>query len=63
VWFSKRQPNMESSVFGAEFVAMKNGSETCYGLPYKMRMTGVTLGVPEFVYGENMYVFHNTQRP
>jgi hypothetical protein len=25
VWFSKRQPTVESSVFGAEFVAMKNG--------------------------------------
>jgi hypothetical protein len=28
VWFSKRQPTVESSVFGAEFVAMKNGIET-----------------------------------
>jgi hypothetical protein len=25
VWFSKHQPTAESSVFGAEFVAMKNG--------------------------------------
>jgi hypothetical protein len=24
VWFYKRQPTVESSVFGAEFVAMKN---------------------------------------
>jgi hypothetical protein len=24
VWFSKRQPTVESSVFGAEFVVMKN---------------------------------------
>jgi hypothetical protein len=24
VWFSKRQPAVESSVFGAEFVVMKN---------------------------------------
>jgi hypothetical protein len=28
VWFSKHQPTVESSVFGAEFVAMKNGIET-----------------------------------
>jgi hypothetical protein len=28
VWFSKRQPNVESSVFGAEVVAMKNDIET-----------------------------------
>jgi hypothetical protein len=28
VWFSNRQPNVESSVFGAEFFATKNGIET-----------------------------------
>jgi hypothetical protein len=27
VWFSKHQPTVESSVFGAEFVAIKNGIE------------------------------------
>jgi hypothetical protein len=31
VWFSKRQPTVESSVFGAEFVAMTNGIETFRG--------------------------------
>jgi hypothetical protein len=63
VWFSKRQPTVESSVFGAEFVAMKNGIETCRGLRYKLRMMGVALSGPTFVYGDNMSVFHNTQRP
>jgi hypothetical protein len=32
VWFCKRQPTLESTVFGAEFFAMKNGIETCRGL-------------------------------
>jgi hypothetical protein len=32
VWFSKCQPTVESIVFGSEFVAMKNGIETCRGL-------------------------------
>jgi hypothetical protein len=63
VWFSKRQPTVESSVFGAEFVAMKNGIEPCHGLRYKLRMMGVTLSGPTFVYGDNMSVVHNTQRP
>ena len=31
VWFSKRQPTIETSVFGAEFVAMKNKER--YGDP------------------------------
>jgi hypothetical protein len=60
VWFSKLQPNVESSVFGAEFVAMKNRIETCCGLRYKLIMMGVTLSGPTFIYGENMSVVHNT---
>jgi hypothetical protein len=63
VWVSKRQPTVESSVFGAEFVAMKNGIETCRGLRCKLRMMGVALSGPTFVYGDNMSVVHNNQRP
>jgi hypothetical protein len=43
VWFSKRQPTVESSVFGEEFFAMKDGIETSRGLRYKLRMMGVAL--------------------
>jgi hypothetical protein len=63
VWFSKRQPTVESSVFGAECVAMKNGIETKRGLRYKLRMMGVTIDRPIYVYGDNMSVVHITQRP
>jgi hypothetical protein len=63
VWFSKHHPTVESSVFGAEFVSMKNGIETCRGLRYKLRMMGMVLIGPTYVYGDNMYVVHNTQRP
>jgi hypothetical protein len=48
-------------VFRTEFVVMKNGIETCRGLRYKLRMMGVILGVSTYVYGDNMYVVHNTQ--
>jgi hypothetical protein len=63
VWFSKCQATMESSVFGDEFVAMKNGSETRLGLRYKLRMMGATLIGRTYVYGYNISVVHNTQRP
>jgi hypothetical protein len=36
---------VESSVFEAEFVAMKNGIETTFGLRYKLRKMGV--GCPQ----------------
>jgi hypothetical protein len=62
-WCSKKQPTIETSVFGAEFVAMKHGIETVRGIRYKLRMMGVKLSGPTFVYGDNMSVIHNTQRP
>ncbi len=63
MWFSKRQPTVETSVFGAEFVAMKNGMETVRGLRYKLRMMGIPVDGPAYVYGDNVSVIHNTQRP
>jgi len=62
-WFSKKQPTCETSVFGAEFVAMKVGIETVRGIRYKLRMMGVKLSGPTYVYGDNMSVIHNTQKP
>ena len=62
-WLSKKQPTIESSVFGAEFVAMKHGMETLRGLRYKLRMMGVPIEGPSYIYGDNMSVIHNTQRP
>jgi hypothetical protein len=54
---------VELIVLRAEFFAMKNVIKTCCGLRYKLKMMGVTLGGPTFVYGDNMYVILNTQLP
>ena len=62
-WMSRRQPTIETSVFGAEFVAMKHGVETLRGIRYKLRMMGVPLDGPSYVYGDNMSVINNTQKP
>ncbi len=42
---------------------MKNGMEATRGLRYKLRMMGVPLSGPTYIYGDNMSVIHNTQRP
>ena len=42
---------------------MKVGVEALRGLRYKLRMMGVPISEPSFVYGDNMSVIHNTQRP
>ncbi|KAL7530823.1 hypothetical protein ACHAXR_003692 [Thalassiosira sp. AJA248-18] len=62
-WLSKKQPTIETSVFGAEFVALKNVMESLRALRYKLRMMGVPISGPSFTYGDNMSVIHNTQRP
>ena len=42
---------------------MKAGMEHLHGLRYKLRMMGVPLSGPSYIYGDNMSVIHNTQRP
>ena len=62
-WLSKKQATVETGVFGAEFVAMKVGMEHLRSLRYKLRMMGVPLSGPSYIYGDNMSVIYNTQRP
>ena len=63
IFHSKKQTIIESSVFGSEFVAMKTAMESARGLRYKLRMMGVPIAGPTYMYGDNMSVIHNTQRP
>lgn len=62
-WLSKKQTTVETSVFGAEFVAMKIGTEAVVWMRYKLRMMGVELAGPCFIQGDNMSVVHNTSNP
>ena len=62
-WLSTKQSTIETSVFGAEFVAMKTGLDRLHGLGYKLCMMGVDIDGPNYIYGDNMPVIHNTQRP
>ncbi len=62
-WISKRQPTIETSVFGAEFVPIKHGIEALRGLRYKLRMMGVPLTGPSFIYGDNKFQVTNSSMP
>ena len=63
MWMSKKQATIETFVFGSEFVALKQGLETVRGLRYKLRMMGVPVVDPAYVYGDNMSVINNTSKP
>ena len=42
---------------------MKHGVETLRGIRYKLRMMGIPISGPTYIFGDNMSVIHNTQRP
>ena len=50
-------------MFWEEFVAMKVFMETFQGIRYKLRMMGLPISVPSYIYGDNMLIIHNTQIP
>jgi hypothetical protein len=54
---------LETSVFGAEFVAMKSGMESVKGLQRELRVMGVPVDGPACVCGDNVSVTHVAQRP
>ena len=45
---------IETSVFGAEFVAMKIVMKTLRGIRYKLRMRRVPISGPSYNYGKNV---------
>jgi hypothetical protein len=63
IWLSKQQATIETSVFGAEFVAMKHKIEMMRGLRYKICMMRIPLSGPMYIYGGNMSQVTNSSRP
>jgi hypothetical protein len=62
-WLSKKQTAVEASSFGSEFMAMKQCIECLRGLRYKLRMMGIPVTNPVFLYGDNQSVLWNTSVP
>ncbi len=51
------------STFGSEFVAMKQATEYIRVLRYKLRMMGIMVDEPAYVFGDNQSVLANTTAP
>ena len=62
-WLSKKQSAIETSVFGAEFCTMKHGIENLHGLRYKLRMMGIPIDGPSYIFGDNISVVNNSSKP
>ena len=62
-WFSKKHSKVEISVFGSEFVAVKQGIDITRGLRYKLTMMCIPISVSSFINEDNVSVVHNSSRP
>jgi len=62
-WLLKKQPTVETSVFGAKFCAMKHSIENLHGICYKLRMMSVPIKGTSYIYGDNMSVVTNVSKP
>ena len=62
-WLSKKQTAIETSSFGSEFTAMKMCTEYVRGLRYKLRMMGIPVEEPTYVFGDNKSVLYNSSLP
>ena len=60
---STKQPGVETSTFGSEFLAMKDACDYLRVLRYKIRMMGISLEHCCYVYGDNKSVLYNTTLP
>jgi hypothetical protein len=63
IWVSNWQLTIKTSVFGAEFVAMKHGIKALRVLHYKLCMMGVPLSGSLYIYGDNKSQVTNLSRP
>ena len=62
-WFSKKHSTVETSVFGVEFVTMKQSIDALQGLRYKLRMMGIPISGPSYIYGDIVSMIHNSSKP
>ena len=62
-WFSKNQTSIDTISFGYDSVTMKQCCEYVRGLIYKLRMMGIPVKIPTFVFRDNQSVLSNTPMP
>ena len=62
-WMSKKLSGIKTSPFGSEFMALKHCCKNVRGLRYKLRMMGIHINGPTYVFGDNKAVLVNSAVP
>ena len=55
-WFSKKQNIVETATYGSEFMAARQATEQIMDLRYTLRMMGIPLDGPAWLFGDNQGV-------
>jgi hypothetical protein len=62
-WYSKKQATVETATFGSEFIAARISTEHIMDIRYTLRMLGVPLDGPAWMFGDNEGVNKNCTIP
>ena len=62
-WFCKRQDQVETATYGSEFMAARQAIEQIIDLRYTLRMFGVPLDGPSWLFGDNKSVVNSSTIP
>jgi hypothetical protein len=62
-WFTKRQKQTETATYGSEFMAARQAIEQIMDLRYTLKMLGVPLDGPSWLFGDNKSVVTSSTLP
>ena len=62
-WFSKRQGRVQTATYGSEFMAARTAAEQIIDLRYTLRMMGIPIDGPSWMFGDNQSVITSSTIP
>jgi Reverse transcriptase (RNA-dependent DNA polymerase) len=62
-WFSKKQNVVECATYGSEFMAARQATEQILDIRYTLRMMGIPLDGPSWLFGDNQSVITSSTIP
>jgi hypothetical protein len=63
MWFSKKQNVVETATYGSEFMVARQATEQIMDLRYTLRMMGIPLEGPAWMFGDNQSVITSSTLP
>ena len=62
-WYSKKQGTVETATYGSEFVAARIATDKIVEMHYMLRMLGVPMLGPSYMFGDNLAVINSSIIP